>query len=483
MAGFLRKKSKQDSRTKSTQALPPVTSTTSVPPLYARFASSNNPPQEAQRIISSPMVLSGTRKDGAPAPQSRGGKTVAGNSVNVVRRDTRETEARAQRHHNLPTKVSETQHENGSHRQPLHPQRRQPQVVLAADNETQSVVRQNAQGVEARRKPSSATVVSEPQNSSGIHPLLSHPQQTRPLPAPIQVLPRARPTSRASALDKPLPPAFPQSQTDSFSPNSPTTPTQASVLQNGRNNPLRKTVTSAHKPLPRPSLPSPGNLAPPHRRTADPTTDPETLKHNRTFSLTSPPDLANLIVQPQSSPSSALPVRGLNDPLISPLLDNHTKFTRPSSSFAPNHIPHLQTLTPQPLHRSLSRQDLQDDENGLRPGSGVSVGEGSLVPDNALAAQHQRLFEALRLTESNDTEHQFIHLDFRAPVSTSNPILPEISFGAVSVSSCYSWPLVCVALGAMREPRAFPSSLSFPPVKISKSSRHITLPAAEYLTT
>jgi hypothetical protein len=130
------------------------------------------------------------------------------------------------------------------------------------------------------------------------------------------------------------------------------------------------------------------------------------------------------------------------------------------------------------LHRSLSRQDLQDDENGLRSEPGVSTSEGSLVPDNALAAQHQQLLDALQLTELNNAEHKSVHLDFRSPVASNNVTLPEISFDDVSISSCLSSTLILRLIGCNARVMRLPE-----PAKISKSPRHITLPAAEYLTT
>jgi len=436
MAGFLRKKSRQDSRTKPSQVSPPpVTSTT---PVYARFASSNNALQEPQRIISSPMVLSSTRKDAAPAPHNRGGRTVAGNSVNVVHRDSREIEARRQQNQfNLAAHIPETQHDHGSHQHGQYPQSRQPQLGSATGNGV-GVVRHNTQDMEARRRWNQPSPTLTPQNDGGRRSSFLHHQHVQPPSTQIEAHARGRPVSRIRALDKPLPPPLLPSHANSFSLNSPTTPTQASVLQNGRSGTLRTPVTLGNKPLPRPSVSIPENPSFRPRPPIDHATDPETPKPHQTFNVTSPPDFSALTVQPQPRRSTDLPIQGFDDPPISSLLNNQTKPLHPSDPDRP------QTLSPRPSHRSLSRQDLQSDENGSRSGSGASTSQGSLIPDDALAAQHQRLLEALQLTaESNKTDHKSKDFKSLVPVTSSNT-LPQISFSDVSVSSCLSLAFFCV---------------------------------------
>ncbi|KAG5644437.1 hypothetical protein DXG03_008532 [Asterophora parasitica] len=78
MAGFLRKQSKHEPPTKPNSVQLPPTSSTSVPPLFARFAHTQQV-QEPPRLVSSPMTLSGTRRDVAAPPQNkiREGRTVA----------------------------------------------------------------------------------------------------------------------------------------------------------------------------------------------------------------------------------------------------------------------------------------------------------------------------------------------------------------------------------------------------------------------
>ncbi|KAG6910350.1 hypothetical protein DXG01_011419 [Tephrocybe rancida] len=68
MAGFLRKKPKQDQRTKSLAAAPPPPSAASTP-LFAKFASAKQ--AEGPRVVSSPMLLSSARRDTMPSHQPR----------------------------------------------------------------------------------------------------------------------------------------------------------------------------------------------------------------------------------------------------------------------------------------------------------------------------------------------------------------------------------------------------------------------------
>ncbi|KAF8220840.1 hypothetical protein L208DRAFT_1416054 [Tricholoma matsutake] len=472
MAGFLRKKSKQDSRTKQAHvSQPPVIPAPSVPPLYARFAGSNNVPHEPQRIISSPMVLSNARRDVAPAPQNRAGRTVAVNSVNMVRRDT---ETRSQRNQsNLVPKVPETQHDHGTHRHSQHPKQQQPQLAPIAGNVV-NVIRRNTD-VEARRplnQLSSASTAHELQNDAR-SPTFSHSQQAPSPPAQNGAYARSKPAPRALALDKPLPPPYLQLPADPFSSNSPTTPTQASVLdrQNGETVPL-----GINSP-PRPPVPMPGHPAPLSRRPADQANDPETLKHHPTFSLNSPPDLSILTLQPPSNYASALSVEGPNDLPIPPVLNNETNF-RPSSSSGRDHIPRPQTLTPRPSYQSLSRQDLQNVEKGLRSDSGASTSQGNLVPDHAPAAQHQRLLKALKSKdELNTTRYNPATLVSHPAAASSNTTLPEIpsddqEFGTPFLPSSPSSPL----------PHRRLSTAGYPPATgLQPSVQHVenptTLPA------
>ncbi|KAF9560809.1 hypothetical protein CPC08DRAFT_461947 [Agrocybe pediades] len=62
MTSFLRKKNKQDSPTKSANAAS-VTSSTSPPPLFARFATTAQKDGGTARMVSGPMMLSSQRKD------------------------------------------------------------------------------------------------------------------------------------------------------------------------------------------------------------------------------------------------------------------------------------------------------------------------------------------------------------------------------------------------------------------------------------
>lgn len=442
MAGFLRKKSKQDPRSnlKPGQVSPPVVtpvvpSAPSVPPpLYARFASSNNASQESHRIISAPMVLSSARKDAVPAPQIRGGRaSVSGNSVKAVRRETtKEVEARGLRNQsNSVVKTLETQLDDGIHRHSLQPQLRQPQPGSVAGNGVK-IARRDNQDVEARRRlnePSSVATVHDLQNNGGSRASVSHAQQVPSSTTQTGSQARARSVSRIPALNKPLPPTFPSEPSGS---NSPTTPTQASVLQNRQNDALRTIIDN--KVLPQPQPPTVAKPTPLPRTPSVHVTDLETLKRHRTFSLTSPPDLFISTLEPKSSLPAAQPVHGSNDPPISPLLNNQTKLHL-SSSTDPDHISR-QTSTSRPSHRSDSRQDLQDDQNRPRPGSGASTSQTVPVPENALAPQHQRLLEVLHLpNDVKETEQNPAKLlNSRALAASSDGNLPDIPSDKVSVA-------------------------------------------------
>ncbi|KAG6830608.1 hypothetical protein H0H87_007551 [Tephrocybe sp. NHM501043] len=76
MAGFLRKKSKQDPRPKPGSAQPPLSSPPAAAPLFARFATSKQA-QEGPRIVSSPMQLSSSRKEAAAPTHVRGSASQA----------------------------------------------------------------------------------------------------------------------------------------------------------------------------------------------------------------------------------------------------------------------------------------------------------------------------------------------------------------------------------------------------------------------
>ncbi|KAF5367287.1 hypothetical protein D9615_010450 [Tricholomella constricta] len=111
MAGFLRKKVRQDPQTKPLPQSPPPSAPTSAPPLFARFASTYAV-QEAPRIVSSPMTLASTRRDAA-APslyQNRGARTVAQAAV----QPQRDMDSRMLRHQSYTAgKDRDIPHEQG----------------------------------------------------------------------------------------------------------------------------------------------------------------------------------------------------------------------------------------------------------------------------------------------------------------------------------------------------------------------------------
>lgn len=74
MAGFLRKKSRQEPPPKPISS--PSSPSKPVTPLFARFATTATQPQnDAQRVVSSPMLLSGRKDSGAGPPVSRSSGT------------------------------------------------------------------------------------------------------------------------------------------------------------------------------------------------------------------------------------------------------------------------------------------------------------------------------------------------------------------------------------------------------------------------
>ncbi|KAG5635113.1 hypothetical protein H0H81_012404 [Sphagnurus paluster] len=103
MAGFLRKKTKSDPKNKSRSAQsPPVSASTSVPPLFARFSSTSQPNHEPPRIVSSPMLLSSGSRREVTAPhqnQIRGARTV--------------TQAAVQSHHGADNRLDRYPSRNG----------------------------------------------------------------------------------------------------------------------------------------------------------------------------------------------------------------------------------------------------------------------------------------------------------------------------------------------------------------------------------
>jgi hypothetical protein len=297
MAGFLRKKVKQEPQPKPAPNQPENAPST---PLFARFASTSQASQEPQRIVSSPMLLSSaSRRDGANVMHSRGGKAVAGNP------GRRDVETRGQRN--------------------------------------QSYVAEKAQ-----EKPRGIVMDPLPQ-------LQARQQQ------PLAAQPRIRPVSRVPMMDKPLPSPeanhfnLDASASNSPGPRYPQSPPHTTV------DPGDEPPLPLNKPLPQPT-PIVSNPIPLPRKPSQ-RTDPTTVKHNRGFSISSPPNSppANTPnFNPHSPPPpSSMPVRVVS--------------TYPSQKsqppIPPPHIfrPDRQTLTPQP---SQPRQDLQPVENKPRADSG-----------------------------------------------------------------------------------------------------------------
>ncbi|KAF9455890.1 hypothetical protein BDZ94DRAFT_1315717 [Collybia nuda] len=357
MAGFLRKKSKQEPQPKAApihsqagNAAPSSTPT----PLFARFAStsSSQNQQEPPRIVSSPMLLSsGPRKGGIPVNhmQNRGERVVAGNNSNSPhghggRGDVRDVDTRSQR---APPYMAERLQE----------------------------------------KPRNATIEARP-------------QQYQPLAAQQQ--PKVRPVSRVLMFDKPLPPSLPPTQPDTLNPHTHSsngigayhTPPQPQHTQEfaGEHSWATPSLQQNNKPLPQPTNMLQNSRPIPRRATQ--TSDPATFKHNRTFSVTSP-----------NNPPPTSPPRRL-------MSTQATSYTQPPPSraqkaqpslppavahasearFDPDHAAlHSQTLMPQPSNRDLHQQPTENDTRS--DNSGGTPGRTTPAPDPALARQYSALLE------------------------------------------------------------------------------------------
>ncbi|RDB16588.1 hypothetical protein Hypma_002821 [Hypsizygus marmoreus] len=364
MAGFLRKK-KHDTQAKPISSQPnPPSAPTSVPPLFARFATSGQPAQEPQLIVSSPMLLSSARRDAVPALQSRRSRPAASSSQPTARQARREVDPRGQRNQSYTTIQAQ---------------------VPTDDHEY---------------------IVPPPGQFS-----------------PVQ--PRGRPVSRVPMLDKPLP--APSSEPDPFNSNGPVIlqpePRPLSTLNRnsiqGEYAHLWSVIAGEDEqvlPDPMPTNPIPVPRKAPPRAVAPPPS-----RHIHNISANSTPDFPTPPL-PTMQPlgPDALPDAPLEQNIISPI---PTPFTRAGNFDDPDHDRRTQTLTPRPSTRSLSRQDLLTES---RSDSGASSSRTTLSSNDV--QDDRQLGDVFGRGSDNLSDSYVIgRLSTYHTPANLNPTFPDVS--------------------------------------------------------
>jgi hypothetical protein len=331
MAGFLRKKLGQDAKSANlTQEA--TNNSTTVPPLFARFAVTNQatPERNTQRIVSSPMQLSSAvRREGASASSSKRNPGVETRVVTTGRRDDGEVDQKQRR---------------GQVKQPFA-------AVLTPDTSSSVVTSNNR----ARAQLAS----SRPQ-----------PREVSPAHSP-------RPISRALMLEKPLPPTVPPTFPFAADPLT-TSPPPSSLPANRRTSNRTPPTTYQHrqherlltpsntddKPLPK--LASPTKLMTPSPKADDlQSSYAEPPRNDRRTNLTS----SNLSPS-RPIPKPPKPEKGLPSQLGSKEASlSSRKILPPVPSSYNRHIPTSPThdspsepLTSQSSTSSSSRQDLHNKQ-------------------------------------------------------------------------------------------------------------------------
>lgn len=305
MAGFLRKKSKQDQRTKPGLAqTPPPSSPTTVPPLFARFSTTAPPVQEHPRIVSSPMLLSSARRDAAAPHQNhnRGSRTIVPSQRDAA-------------------------HWNASH-------------IPMNDRDISA-----GQGSKSRQ-PSPTQIRARPESRA------PDPKLDKPLPPPSFELDSFNSSAPAPILASPPAPAL----APVISPPRPLSSNHPSPIQ-GEYAHLWSIIAGDDK-LPEPVSPSP---APSSILPSNEEPNPEASGSNHlSTNVTSP---SNLIAfhnpRSQGGPETLPELPPGAQKAIPPM---SSSFREASSFHEPNHS---ETATPGPSNPLLSRRGTPADENSL----------------------------------------------------------------------------------------------------------------------
>lgn len=384
MAGFLRKKVKQEPQPKSTPIQHGNVSSISTPtPLYARFASTSTTQinQEPSRIVSSPMLLSSAvRRDGVSASHNRGEQVGAGNQGNSARRDVRDVDPRSQRNQ-------------------LHSTDRAPE---------------------------------QPKNMAVEY----RPQQHQPLAAQ----PKTRPASRVPMLDKPLPPALPPPETDMFNSNvyvsngtgAYHTPSQAPSYTQGFVGEHTYATPSQHNKSPPYPTTAVSNPIPLPRKPPQ-SSDPATLKVNRASSVISPNYPANPLPNPPPRRLMSAQAASYTQPTPAPRAQKSQPSLPPAHVYETqfNDASRSQTLTPQP-----SNHDLQSAENGIRSDSGAAQDHTTPSPDVPISQQYSALLDvAFGDQRLNGNQRQ----PSRSPMRPGGALPDSASFQVIVLSLYCYW--------------------------------------------
>ncbi|GLB40878.1 hypothetical protein LshimejAT787_0900930 [Lyophyllum shimeji] len=322
MAGFLRRKSKQEPQSKSNSAQsPPAGSQTT--PLFARFGTTPQPVKEAPRIVSSPMMLSSAKRDTAGAlHHSRGSRTVAQTAVH---------------HHRDAENPVQRAEFNGAGK---------PRDMQAEQGNTEQVPRGYS------------------------------PTQVRARPVSrVPMLDKPLPPSFPPGPSNPDPPTLAPVRSPQLSTEHPS-PIQGEYAH------LWSIIAGEDKQLPEPvEEPSTNPVAVPS--TAHEATDQHTSRsHHASSSATSARDLSAPIPQPPSPHAGTNTLPKPPSGAQAPTPPIASSYHHPPIFDAPDQSFDVQTLTARPSTRSLSRQESLADDTTLRSDSGASTSRTTLLSND-----------------------------------------------------------------------------------------------------